>query len=505
MAGSGEIKAGSAYLELLLKDNKFTAGLAKAKDSLTSFANGAALVGAAVAAAAATGIAAGVTAFVDLGSSLDALSKKTHKPVEDLSELQHAAEDSKVDFDDVTKALVMMQKKGIDPAKFDQIAAGIASIKDPVEQTQAAIAVWGKGGAALLPMIGNLQQLREHARTMGFVMSGPAAASAARLRVMLRDLWDTVKFGAIAIGQAAAPFLEVALPIIQRFATAGLFAIKRFGDFVASHVGEVTDFVAAAWANVEETIGPVFDWMQDTVIGTLGAIEFAFQTWKDLLGIAMTSGELSIVRFTNQTVYFFSQVIPAVLSWLGDQWKNIFHDILLVTEAVSDNIWRNLSSLWDAIEGLFNGEGFNFKWTPLTDGFESAIKELPKIAEREMGPLEASLQDQLNAATDNLVTSFDDHQQKFKQSAKATVSAFASAFGTPEEGKAGDVAGLVPDMAKAAKQKKDDIFTTFSAAGLLAGGSGNPTTKAIDKMHAGLGKKLDLINANIEEGAELDA
>jgi len=507
MAGSGQdVRAGGAFVELLLKDNKFSSGLSAAKDKLATFAKGAALAGAAVAAAAAAGIATGIGEFVSMGSELDKLSKQTHKSVEDLSELQHAAEDSKVPFENVTKALVMMQKKGLDPNDFDKIAKGIASIKDPVQQTQAAIAVWGKSGATLLPMIGNLQQLREHAREMGFTMSGPAAASAARLRVMLNDLWETVKFGAIAIGQAAAPFLEVALPIIQRFATAGLFAVKRFGDYVASNIGAVTNYVSAAWVAVEDTIGPVLDWMQDAVLGTIGAIDFAFQNWRTLLDIAMTSGALSIVRFANQTIYFFSQVLPAWLEWFGSHWREVFTDILHITESVATNIWKNLANLWDAIEGLFNGEGFNFKWTPLTDGFKSAISELPKIAEREMGPLEKSLQDQLDSSMTNLVSKFDDHQQKFKQSAKAGMSAFAAAVlpgAEGDKGKGGDLAGLIPDMQK----KKQDVFTTFSASALLAGagGGGDKVHKSIKDMHMGLGKKLDLIKNSIDDGGELDA
>lgn len=57
---------------------------------------------------------------------------------------------------------------------------------------------------------------------------------------------------------------------------------------------------------------------------------------------------------------------------------------------------------------MFSGKGFEFKPTGLLDGFESVIKELPQIAERQMGPLESSLQGQLQKAVDSVVDEYKD-------------------------------------------------------------------------------------------------
>lgn len=501
MPSGQDVRAGGAWVELLLKDEKFTKGLASAKDKLGGFAKGAALVGAAFAGVAATGIIAGIKSFVDLGSELDRVSKTTHKAVQDISELKYAAEQTKVPFENIEKALIRMQKNGIDPSKFDAIAKGIAGIKDPVQQTQAAISVWGKSGATLLPLISNLQQLRQEARDTGNTMSGPAAKSAALLRGMFVGLWDTIKMGAVTVGEAAAPFLEVALPIIQDFATGALTEMQALAQGITDDHDSIIATISGAWQTASDIVDSVTTYIRQDVIETFSAVTFAINNWQTLLNAAMISAELSVVTFANQTVYTFTEVIPAYLTWFGGHWREVFTDILHITETVATNIWKNLANLWDAIEGLFNGEGFNFKWTPLTDGFKSAVSELPKIAERQMGPLEKSLQEQLNSVADNLVQNFQEHDKAFQDAAKSMGNRATAKARVPLANRksADDLTGLIPDMAK----KKNDVFVTFTAAGLQAGGRGGD--KGFDKLERGQQKRHTELIKVIQDGAELDA
>ncbi len=85
----------------------------------------------------------------------------------------------------------------------------------------------------------------------------------------------------------------------------------------------------------------------------------------------------------------------------------MFTDVVNFTETVATNIWTNLSNLWDAIIGLFNGEGFNFKWTGLTEGFRSVVTELPKIAARQIGPIESGLGQDMESISNSVGQSFD--------------------------------------------------------------------------------------------------
>jgi hypothetical protein len=547
-----DIRAGSAFVELLLKgEGKFASGLRAAGQKLASFAKGAAVAGAAVAAAAVGGVAVGLKQFISMGSALDDMSQRTGMSVESLSELKHAAEQSGASLTDIEAAARNMAKKGLDVSKFDQYAASIAAIEDPTKRAEKAMEIWGKSGTKLLPMVNDLQALRQEARDMGLVMSGEAAGSAARLGDMFDKLWATVKMATAAVGEAVAPFVEMALPTIQSFATGALLAIKSAGEFIRENISTVTNFISTAWqatvdfvgpivgawaatiseafnavwsvaqsvwggvqsiiasvwGNVSENTGGVMQWLQDTIIGVFSAISFAINNWQLMLQIAFKSAQVAVVTFVNQTVHFFGTVLPAWLAWFRDNWRDVFTDILNMTATIAGNIWTNLKNLWDGIVRLFKGEGFSFEWTPLTEGFQSAIKELPKIAEREMGPLEKSLKDELDSLSGELGKKWEDHGNKFaKKIAKftpteATFSAIVK--GQDEETKRRE--RQVTEAAAALPGKKKEVFGAFTASALLAGAGagGDKTSTEVKELRKEARQHHRELVRSIREGGKL--
>ncbi len=548
MAGSSDIRAGGAYVELKTKDQGLSAGLSRAKDLLGGFAKGAAIVGAATAAAAVGGITVAVKQFVEMGSALQDASDRTGYAAGSLSELKYAAEQSGATFEDLQKAILKMQKAG-NPRSFDEVAASIAAIEDPTKRTQAAIEAWGKGGAALLPMVNDLQSLRKEARDTGNVMSDEMAASAEHLGDLFSSLWGTIKHGVAAVGSLAAPFLEVAIPAIQSFAQVAISAIGQAGSFIqenmATAVGYISsawqsvydyvtpivgayrtmiieaftaiwevaqpiwtaigDVISSVWSYVADSTGGVMSWLQDTVIGVFNAIAFSIRNWKLVAQVAFVSAEVAVVQFANQVVYTFGTVIPAWLSWFGDNWRDVFTDVLTVTETIAGNIWKNLANLWDAIVGLFNGDGFSFEWTPLTEGFKSAIKELPKIAEREMGPLEKDLKAQLNGLTDEMMKKYETHSKDFKAKVdkfQAEHRDFTLGLGGDKEKRdqvAAAAAGAMPE------KTKDKVFGSFSTAALqAAGGVGSdPTTKELRELRKQQREENRALLRAIREGGRM--
>jgi len=486
------------FVELMLKDKKFTHGLSAAKGKLIGFAKGAAVAGAAVAAAGVAAAGVGLRNFLTLGDSLQKMSDRTGLSVESLSELRHAASQSGTDIGQVEKALRYMTQKGLDPKNFDSIAASIDAIKDPTEKARAAMEVWGmRAGPALLPMLKDLPALRQEARDLGFVMSGEAAQSAVRVGDMFANLWETLKMGTVAIGQAIAPFLEVALPAIQAFATLGLKAMQDWAAWVASNVSTVAEFIGNVW-------GTTMEWFRSLTTGVLSGVIFVWDNWQNLLKMALVSGELAIVRFANQTIYFFSEALPGYLSWFADNWWDVFKDIGNITATVATNIWKNLKSLWDGIVGLFSGEGFSFEWTPLTQGFESAIKELPKIAEREMGPLETSLQQQLDQIAGQVNEGWDKAATEGKKLSEALIGTgdpvaelIAAQKSATKDG-AEQIAGAAP----LANQGKQQVLGSFSAAALAAAG-GNSTTDQVKGLRDDAKKQHQQLIRTIETAGGL--
>ena len=63
---------------------------------------------------------------------------------------------------------------------------------------------------------------------------------------------------------------------------------------------------------------------------------------------------------------------------------------------------KNIWDFFKAVTGWLKGDGFDFKWTGLLEGFESTLKEMPNIAARTMTSVESELAAKLAAAQEKL-------------------------------------------------------------------------------------------------------
>lgn len=193
-------------------------------------------------------------------------------------------------------------------------------------------------------------------------------------------------------------------------------AIAGLGAYIASTNGSFDNF------------GGFIGWVKTQCLELAYAATHLGDTWQ----LVSTDMELAVVRFANQTAYFFTEVIPATAIWFANNWRDIFTTVFNWTTTVFGNLASNIVNIISNIPGLISGSvSFSDLWTPLTDGFESSLKELPKIAERQAGPLEDSLQHQADALRESYGKGLGDylaeHQQKVADSVKAATDAIKPA------------------------------------------------------------------------------
>ena len=111
----------------------------------------------------------------------------------------------------------------------------------------------------------------------------------------------------------------------------------------------------------------------------------------------------------NDVAYAFTTQVPAYLSWLGQNWTQIFTDLFNFTGTVFANLGRNAGNAFVAIWDALSGNGFTFDWTPLTTGFKATVSALPEIAARQAGPIEAELKKEAAAAAKAYGQTFNDY------------------------------------------------------------------------------------------------
>ncbi len=582
---SQDIRAGRAFVEMVMRKKQFDGGMAAVKKSFMSISS---LAKMAVAAAGGISFAIAIKSASDLEETMskfkevfgeradevkkwgDNLAAEIGRSKQEVASFLAESQDLLVPLGFEPGAAEEMSKQ-VTKLAYDLASFNNKTDADAMRDLQAAMT----GSAEVMRKYGvviNDTQLKQEAMNQGLdpnkiseqqkvmlrmtlIMRGTTAAQgdAARTADGFANTWKGLQGAmldlAASLGNLLLPGLTTLVGATRGVVTAGSAMVEQFrgqwasglqyaGDmaawlveavasgfsaiyeFMAPITGAITGMIVDAWNAVVEVTSYLFEtvvgafssgweaaagsttsftgFLQDAIMGTLSAVSFSFKEWQSIVEMAAVSSQLSIVRFGNQVVYFFGTVIPGYLSWLFDNWKEIFLDIGSMTATVFTNMWSNISGFWDALMSLLSGGEFNFSWTPLTDGFESAIKELPQIAEREMGPLEKSLQDQLNSIAQDTVDAFQKHQEEFNKNAESFALPKLKPFEKGDTNTDIDKSEIpdIRDMAAAAGKANEKVLVGFNAAALA--GAGGAAGDSVPKKQ--LGMLEELVGVTKEEG-----
>lgn len=199
---------GSLQVNIIASTDKFIKGLHNARGHLQKFAGTASLIGGSILG----GLGASLKWFESVGSELHDLSVATGLSVEQLDFLKYASEQSGASLQNVTKAIRELQDHGISAERFEELATNIAKIKDPTLRAQQAFAFFGKkAGAALLPMLGDLPELRKRFEQLGGSFTGEMADSADALGDSLGNLKLSIRNTVFALVRDFAPAIKDAI------------------------------------------------------------------------------------------------------------------------------------------------------------------------------------------------------------------------------------------------------------------------------------------------------
>ncbi len=478
------------------------------------------------------------TEFESLENGFRRMQRSVYDAGRGLSTAVDALADLGLSFEDLD---------GLSPEKqFKLLADRIGQIEDPTTKAAVAMSLFGRTGTNLLPMFAagskGIEELQAQARQLGLTMSSEDARAAEEFTDALDALWKVVKMGVFRVGAALAPALQQLATVFTQIAiktsawidanrgvivtiakvaaavVAGGAALAVLGVAISA-IGSMFGALAAVLSVVLSPLGLVlaaatvlgivlartsdlggkamqqlasaFAWFKDAAVTAISAVVFAVKNWRAVLEYAASAGVLYLVRFASQVRHFFVDVIPATLKWFAENWRDVFTTVWRFTKTVAANIGRNLKALWDAIIGFATGNGWDFKWTPLLEGFESAIKELPKIAEREIGPLENELQNRVDQIGSQLQSDWQAHDAEFRSKLGESGLGGLLDFDTPEiEIKAPDLAGLADAASmgssqlssQAAKIGSQGTFVASNVLGLQAGGAADRMATGIDKI-----------------------
>jgi len=179
--------------------------------------------------------------------------------------------------------------------------------------------------------------------------------------------------------------LEPQLRSLSQFLLDSIPTIKQY----------VLDFVGG-FQTVIEWAGNLKGSVVDSFKSMFELLAFGMNNWRDLMKVSLLSVAKGLVSFVEDTRHFFGTVVPTLLKFFAENWRDVLTDLFNFTATVFTNLATNIVDVISSIPDLITGSvSFSDVWKPLTDGFEATLRELPEIAKREIGALEGQLGDQI--------------------------------------------------------------------------------------------------------------
>lgn len=383
MAGSREIRAGKAYIELSVKD-KMIAGLKAAQKRLNAFGTAVTAVGKkllAVGLAATAALTAAIVPFMKMGDQLDKMSQRTGASVEWLSQMKFAAQQSGASIEDLETALRGMNKgfgdatrgqgeflKGLNlvgismselenlntEERFERLAAAVDAIQDPAVKARTAMQLFSESGAKLLPMLGSVRELRDEAAALGLTMSGESATAAAKLTDAWGRLTSVFKTFLFEVGAALAPALTDIAGKVKDVASAVLKWVKDNRETVVM-VAKVAVGVATAGAALL-----AFGVIIKIVAGIIGGLITVLSVLGTVIGFLTSPIGLVLAAVTGLTVYVLSATgkMGEAVGWFGEQWDSLKGYVAETMGGIKDAIeagdialafrilWLSIKEIW---------------------------------------------------------------------------------------------------------------------------------------------------------------
>lgn len=384
------VKAGQAYVEINGDPRKLFATLSKVQRQIGQLGSSVASAGSRMAALGGSMLAPVVgaaRAFSNVGSALFDMSQRTGVATESLSVLQFAANQTGTDMAGVEAAVRKMQKAiyaagngskeaaealamvGLSASDLagltaDQqmglIADGLMAIEDDGTRAAVAMALFGRSGTAILPMLDGgsaaMAGFAADARRLGLVMDSETAEKADALGDAIDSLMAAMHMAFIQVGSAVAPSLT---QIAETLATVA----AGVGKFVGENQQLVIGFAktAATTAAVGGALFGLGSALQLASFGFGGLIKAASFVVTPIVGIVSTIATL-VASFVSATagVIAYSAASVAAAAASGTAWA-IANAPLLALVAVLGAVGAVIFSILGGFEGITStiSGGFN--------------------------------------------------------------------------------------------------------------------------------------------------
>lgn len=354
---------GALRVTLGLDSAEFAAGAARVQSMSAQMAKKLAVIGTAVSVVGA-GIATAIRGAINTADDMGEMAQKLGVPVEALTALKHAAKILGVEFEGLQAGLLKLSRGMADsPEKFEKLGIAVRdangemrptadvlkdladrfqAMPDGAEKTALAMDLFGKSGAAMIPMLNAGSQgiagLMEEAKAMGLVISQETADAAGKFNENLDKLAGAASGLAMIIAANLAPVLEQISAFLVEMATAFQALDPHTQSFIS-------------WAaGLTVILGPLLIGL-GMVVGAVGALVTPF---------TLTAGAIALL------VAGIATLLPTMA-----EWQKFWSDIGIIIDYVKTKIGEFISDKIEALKTAFND--LKARATEVWEGIKTVI------------------------------------------------------------------------------------------------------------------------------------
>lgn len=396
MSKAKGVRAGKAYIELGVHD-ALTRGLRSAQRQLNAFGSRIRNIGLGVTAASGAvlaPLAAAVTSFSSRGDAIAKAAKRIGISASALSQLGFAAEQSGSSVEALEAGLLRFSRllgeaaRGNQTAqrsfaaiglsfekllglsvedRFAAVAEALRRISDSAIRTSAVFRIFGRGGAALIPLLNEgatgIARLREEADRLGLTIDSTDAAGAEELNDAMNRVRRTLRAVTMQVGAALAPTVTTLANRVAGVVSNVVAWAKKNRELIAS-TAKMVALVAGFGGSLVVTgvaiqtfafaLGGLAS-LVSAVTGAFGALISIVAAIVSPLGaltaaiVAAGAAMVYLSGVTGKVVEYLRGSFESLSSLVADMFSG-FADAMISgdIELAAEVLWAGLKAIWEA-------------------------------------------------------------------------------------------------------------------------------------------------------------
>ena len=402
MASAGEIRAGKAFVELVLRDNQFTQALRAVSQKLSNFAQSMMRISAQVGAiglglAGAFGKA--LSSFASTGDELNKMSERTGLSVKLLSELAYAGKvvgfELSVVEDAAKNMRAALSEKNVGEnvlmadmtEQFEAVLKYLASIEDATLRAEAAVEIFGNTAGPVLATYLNsgargIEALRKEGRALGVTLTDEQARLASTTTQAWTQIRESIGSVVNTIGETVAPvFKMVADSVVPAIINLREF-VERNRELIVTIVGVTAGLIA--FSAIVATVGVTIFGVVATIKAALAVLSLLATAITALLSpigllVAATGGLIAIWLTQSETGRKMSEDMTQSFQQIKSEFMDAWDAIVLSVK--SGDLESAFEILGLAVDRLWRGiiVGLREKWNEFVDWIVNSLRRNPWI------------------------------------------------------------------------------------------------------------------------------